>query len=386
MGPLNLKIQSTSVELLHAIVARGEIDPLSLEVLEPVVIGKLYFTVHLRQLDLQNKLLRILHSLISVSSTYITHLNALRTEAHDGSESPSRIYTMNPLLTQTLVDGISLPHNRVMLQHWLDFVLMTIPQFQPALQGLISPIADCLARLLRSFLADVLRASKPDSTVLGIATDAEFVMLLNALERLLVLGLANFTELNQQDEDSSPQEKSGGEGGGILGYVSNVFTVDSPSTQTDEHQVVSLFQPILFATESTQARSPGYRSLHEGIRVLFAIWANFLWTDSNPTRPEDEMLSMIYNRSRARCRRVLEHLFRAHPNEVLESLIICWERDLTLHSGDSLKTENASFELVDILIASAHSAVHMICESVAVRTSGGQGGSRKYVNGNLYVV
>lgn len=249
MGPLNLKIQSTSVELLHAIVARGEIDPLSLEVLEPVVIGKLYFTVHLRQLDLQNKLLRILHSLISVSSTYITHLNALRTEAHDGSESPSRIYTMNPLLTQTLVDGISLPHNRVMLQHWLDFVLMTIPQFQPALQGLISPIADCLARLLRSFLADVLRASKPGSTVLGIATDAEFVMLLNALERLLVLGLANFTELNQQDEDSSPQEKSGGEGGGILGYVSNVFTVDSPSTQTDEHQVVSLFQPILFATE-----------------------------------------------------------------------------------------------------------------------------------------
>jgi len=92
---------------------------------------------------------------------------------------------------------------------------------------------------------------------------------------------------------------------------------------------------------------------------------------------------MIYNRTRARCRRALEHLFRAHPNEVLESLVICWERDLTLYSRDSQQAENASFELVDILIASAHSAVHMICESVTVRTSGVSGGSRKYVNGNL---
>ncbi|KIM70102.1 hypothetical protein SCLCIDRAFT_1160646 [Scleroderma citrinum Foug A] len=370
MGPLNLRIQSTSVELLHAIVARGEIDHLSLEALEPVVIGKLYFTVHLRHLDLQNKLLRILHSLISASTTYIAHLNGVRSEGHDGLEIGPRIYTTNPLLTQTLIDGISLPHNRVMSQHWLDFILMTIPQFQPALQGLISPIADCLGRLLRSFLADVLRASQPGSTgtVLGVATDAEFVMLLNALERLLVLGLANYTELSQQDEDSSPQEKTGNESGGILGYVSNVFTVDSTSTQPDDQLA---------------ARSPGYRSLHEGIRVLFAIWANLLWTNPNSTRPEDETLSMIYNRTRARCRRALEHLFRAHPNEVLESLIICWERDLTLYSRDSQQAENASFELVDILIASAHSAVHMICESVTVRTNGASGGSRKYVNGNL---
>ncbi|KAL4070521.1 Dopey, N-terminal-domain-containing protein [Scleroderma citrinum] len=366
MGPLNLKIQSTSVELLHAIVARGEIDHLSLESLEPVVIGKLYFTVHLRYLDLQNRLLRILHSLISASTTYIVH----HPEEHDGSDNGPRIYSTNPLLTQTLVDGISLPHNRVMLQHWLDFVLMTIPQFQPALQGLISPIADCLGRQLRSFLADVLRASQPDSsdTVLGIATDAEFVMLLNALERLLVLGLANHSELSQQDEDSSPQEKSGNESGGILGYVSNVFTVDNSSTQTDDQLA---------------ARSPGYRSLYEGIRVLFTIWANFQWTTPNPTRPEDETLSMIYNRTRARCRRALEHLFRVHPNEVLESLIICWERDLTLYSRDPRPAENATFELVDILIASAHSAVHMICECVAIRTTGLPGGSRKYVNGNL---
>ncbi|KAI6154002.1 Dopey, N-terminal-domain-containing protein [Pisolithus tinctorius] len=363
MGPLNIKIQSASVDLLHAIVARGEIDYISLEVLEPVVIGKLYFTVHLRRLDLQNKLLRILHSLISA---HIAQSSVLHSEG-GSSEAGPRTYTMNPLLTQTLIDGISLPHNRVMLQHWLDFVLMAIQQFQSALQGAISPIVDCLCRQLRAFLADVLLASQPDSSILGVATDAEFIMLLNAVERLLILGLASQAELSQQDEDSPSQEKSATESSGILGLVSNVFTVDNASTQPDDHL----------------PRSPGYRSLHEGIRALFAIWINLVWTAPSSRRSKDDSLSIIYSRTRARCRRALEHLSRAHPNEVLESLVICWDRDLTLHSRDPKQAEDATFELVDTLIASAHSAVHMVCESVGARTPGLAGGSRKYINSIL---
>ncbi|KAG6336234.1 hypothetical protein ID866_2853 [Astraeus odoratus] len=353
LGPLNLKIQSTSVDLLHAIVARGEVDPISLEALEPVVIGKLYFSVHLQRLDLQNKLLRILHSLISASTAHIAQMNALQSEEQGGSETGPRAYSINPLLIQTLVDGISLPHNRVMLQHWLDFVLMAIPQFQPALQGVISPMADCLGRQLRSYLTDVLLATRPGSgaSMHGVATDAEFVMLLNALERLLILGLVNHTEQTQLDDDPSSQERTGNESVGILGSV--------------------------------QARSPGYRSLHDGIRVLFAIWANLVWTNPNPRGPEDDTLAMICSRTRIRCRRALEHLFRAYPSELLESLIICWERDLSQYSRDPKQAENATFELVDILIANAHTAVHMVCESVAARSVGISGSSRKYINTNL---
>ena len=89
---------------------------------------------------------------------------------------------------------------------------------------------------------------------------------------------------------------------------------------------------------------------------------------------------MIYSRTRGRCRRVLEYLFRAYPAEVLEGVVSCWDRDLTLHSRDSKPAESAAFELVDVLIASAHSAVHMICESVVIRSSGGSERSRRYVN------
>ena len=44
---------------------------------------------------------------------------------------------------------------------------------------------------------------------------------------------------------------------------------------------------------------------------------------------------MIYTRTRVRCRRVLEHLFRVYSIEVMESIIDCWGRDNVV-SGVSL--------------------------------------------------
>lgn len=242
MEPLNVRIQSTSVDILQAIVARGEVDHLTLETLEPIIIGKLYFFVHLKRLDLQNKLLRILHSLISASTTHIAQANAEEQGSSEGSHiSGKKAYTVNSLLTHTLTDGIAMPHNRPVLQHWLDFVLMAIPQFQPALQGMIPSLVDCVCRQLRSLLNDAVRANQPGSlsAIRGVATDAEFVMLLNTLERLLVLGLANYPEVAQQDEETPTQEKTGGESSGILGYVSNVFTGE-PTSSLEDQTTVSL--------------------------------------------------------------------------------------------------------------------------------------------------
>ncbi|KAG8219398.1 Dopey, N-terminal-domain-containing protein [Butyriboletus roseoflavus] len=351
MEPLNTMIQSISIEILQAIIARGEVDHLTLETLEPITIGKLYLFVHLKRLDLQNKLLRILHSLISASITHVAQTNTEEQGSSEGSHIPGKkTYTVNPLLTHTLMDGIALPHNRPVQQHWLDFVLMAIPQFQPALQGMITPLADCVCRQLRSLLNDAVRANQPSSSsaITG--------------KRLLVLGLANYPEVTQQDEDTPMQEKTGGESSGILGYVSNVFTGEPTSSLEDQATV----------------RSPGFRSLNEGVRVLFAIWVNFIWTSPSLRRSEDDSLALIYSRTRVRGRRVLEYLFRAYPSEVLEGMVSCWDRDL--HARNSNPAEISAFELVDILIASAHSAVHMICESITIRSSSGSERSRRYMN------
>ena len=41
---------------------------------------------------------------------------------------------------------------------------------------------------------------------------------------------------------------------------------------------------------------------------------------------------MIYARTRLRCRRVLEHLFRVQSSEVFESIVDWWSRDLTVNN------------------------------------------------------
>jgi len=52
-------IQSTAIDLLQVIVARGELDHLSVDAIEAAVIAKLYFCIQVERLDLQNKLLHI---------------------------------------------------------------------------------------------------------------------------------------------------------------------------------------------------------------------------------------------------------------------------------------------------------------------------------------
>lgn len=240
MQPLNTVIQSSAIDLLQAIVARGEIEMLAVEILEPAVIGKLFLCIHLHQLDLQNKLLRFLHSIISASTSYAHNVNLPPDDrsTESAQETGKKGYTVNSLLTQTIMDGIVVPRNRPMMQHWLDFVLMAVPQFQPALQSIISPIADCICRQLRLLLSDVLKASRlsADESHPRVATDAEFTMLLNALERLVALGLTQKPDANPQEDDTPVQERPGAESGGILGYVSNVFTTDNTASPV-EHQL-----------------------------------------------------------------------------------------------------------------------------------------------------
>jgi len=89
-----------------------------------------------------------------------------------------------------------------------------------------------------------------------------------------------------------------------------------------------LLQPFVDRLEiSTQSRSPGYRSLHEAIRVLYSAWVSLIWKAPSQWQPKDYTMAIIYNRTRLRCRRVLEHLFRVQSTEVFECIVDWWSRD-----------------------------------------------------------
>ncbi|KAI9057020.1 hypothetical protein FKP32DRAFT_1598504 [Trametes sanguinea] len=366
MQPFHIVSQNLALDILQPVVARGEIDSITLQSLESAVVQKLYFCVHTGRLDLQNKLLHLLHSVIS-SSVSGSEGRAQLSAAHldrgadgislqDGPPVPRReSHTVHPLLVQTLVDGISSPANRSLLQHWLDFITMTVPLFKETLRAVVTPLLDCVCRQLRLALTEILDASAEgprSDDIVSYATDADLLMLLTALERLTLLSMTR-TAGEQPQEEEQQADKTAQESGGILGYVSNVFSSDGPSSAVEE---------------STLTRSSDYRCLHNAIRVLYAMWDRLIPPEDDRWGSQEESLALIYTRARNRSKRVLEHLFRAHSSEVLEAVVDCWH-DQVAARPDNAETSTA-YDLVDVLTASAQNAVHMLCESISCRTPG----------------
>ncbi|KZT08595.1 uncharacterized protein LAESUDRAFT_757319 [Laetiporus sulphureus 93-53] len=355
MSPLNVSSQANSIELLQALVSRGEIEFPLLQTIEAAIVKKLYICVHTGRLDLQNKLLHLLHSIISASTSGASmHPGRgsllLPGGAVDGvpstgpPDADAETYAVNPLLIQTLLDGISRPTNRPILQHWLDFILMTIPQFQDLLHSCVDPVCDGICRQLWFALNDLRKISikgEADDDVETTTTDADFIMLLTALERLVLLSFSQVPETHQTDEEYSAP---GQESSGLLGYVSNVFSSEAPGV-----------------TEEPLASSD-YHALHEAVRVLYALWDNLA---ASTSRLFD---ISIYSKARNRSRKVLEHLFRAHSTMVLESIIDCWQRE---------PGTIGIFEIVDILASSSQNVVHMLCESISSRNPNVADKSRK---------
>lgn len=249
MAPGNLVLQATAVDLLQALVSRGEVEVIALEVLEAAVVSKLYVCAHTQRLELQNKLLHLLHSVISAAHTahFSRHRAAPSVSSLPGGHEPqteaTSSYSVNPLLVQTLIDGVSLVSNRPTLQHWLDFILMTVPQFPQSMQAALGPLSDCVGRQLTACMEEMRSAAGVDTDSLedvrSSTTDADFLMLLNALERLILLNLQNPDPGPTDEEDLGPQKPVGVEGSsGILGIMTNVFASDSPPSALDEQLTV----------------------------------------------------------------------------------------------------------------------------------------------------
>lgn len=266
MAPFNVVIQSTAIELLQVVISRGDIDSVALEGVEAAVIGKLYLCVHKERLELQNKLLHLLHSIISTTTSFNAISAASKASVVDGvlehpisrdgsQESGQANYAVNPLLVQTLIDGIGTLSNRPVLQHWLDFILMTIPQFRNHLQTLLPSLGDCVGRQLQLGLSEIQKAASDQSTEQDSrtsTTDAEFVMLLNALERLILLSLSS-PDVGPTEEDGVPAEKpAGAESSGLFGIM-NVFSTETEKPVVEEQLTVRF---LLFAYPSPTQHCP----------------------------------------------------------------------------------------------------------------------------------
>jgi hypothetical protein len=136
---LNQIIHSTSIDLLQVLVSHGEVDTLTVEIVKATVIQKLYFCVA-RGAAQCTEQASVPLALVDATASNQASTTTGNRRSGDGAsqestiegasqEKGNKLFSANALLVQAVIDGLATPTNRPVLQHWLDFILTTIPQF-----------------------------------------------------------------------------------------------------------------------------------------------------------------------------------------------------------------------------------------------------------------
>ncbi|KAK8861427.1 hypothetical protein IAR55_002246 [Kwoniella newhampshirensis] len=281
-------------------------------------------------------MLHLLHSVISASSV------SSRYQSHQQSPNPEKVVAgshsdFEDELVRMIIDGVSYPSNTPILQHWIDFILMTVPLLSSR-PKLLHSLAECFCQRTRLFVLKIYNVHEKMSVMnetLGV-TDAEVVMTLNALERVLVLLCS---QAGKTEEGATH-----GEGGSrILGLVSTVFTVEAP------------------ANDSVKVESPRY--LDDAIHALLVTWTATTPPLDAIARGSTKM--QMLDKIRTRARKVLEKVFKAQPAGVITSCIHVW----SLCSEQVACQDTAIFDCVDSLTPSAQKLVELLCEIVLGKSS-----------------
>lgn len=151
LGSLNYHIHSIVAELIQILISRGEVEITGLASIESALTSRLYLCVHRSELDLQNKLLHVLHSVVhSLSGTQRKQRRP--SISHEKVDFKTEI-SHESMFLKVVSDAISLQYNNAALHHWIDFLLMTIPLYRQALSSVILPLIDCLVNRIHSLIA-----------------------------------------------------------------------------------------------------------------------------------------------------------------------------------------------------------------------------------------
>ncbi|KAM0754971.1 hypothetical protein T439DRAFT_284317 [Meredithblackwellia eburnea MCA 4105] len=362
LSPLTHHIHSVVAELLQVILSRGEAEIAGLKSIESVLTSRLFLCVHRSELDLQNKLLHVLHSVVHAVGTMKRHHKTTSSVTADlkvlleVNDAQPPDLTHDEMFVRVVSDAISHQHNNAVIHHWIDFLLMTIPQYRTSLQTVVYPLVDCLVIRLRSLVHDFQKTySSPNASPFASeSTDAEYTVLMNALERLVLIAVSE-TMNSTLDEEPRPTERVVNDSGpgGLLGYMSGVLG----NTEMEPTPV----------SEESKIKQAALNRLKDSVTLLLFSWD--VTSSLEVLAGEDQTSSQGYflGRAKIRARKALERIYKASPSDVLEDLVAYWEKNRFSASSDSL---TRLFSMLDILAPSALTVATMICEKLSSRGSG----------------
>lgn len=332
---LNEEIHMVAADFLHFIVSKiDHIDPGLLALIHKTVINKMLYCINLNRLDLQSRLLHLLHATILMGTTPIkknsnpTNSSQNVPMARDGSistldgstsnsqanadanESLFRIIGSSPLFVKTVFDALSVPSNRPILQHWMDFLMLALPFLTNYFRRVLLPVIQCLCdQILRSRACLLEAYSEHGRSLTGSGspnlTDQDLMIFLTGLERLLTFSLAE-ARLGEEVDPVHKQEWSDGLRG-KPGLVANVLSTEvHPSDSFQDNKVPlrpeSLTQAHLISfTDQVAFRYPPSSLCR--LETLFSttLWASFKYSLSFGLSLIEERFQMCRKPRRCLC-------------------------------------------------------------------------------------
>ncbi|KAF9347056.1 hypothetical protein BGX26_001433 [Mortierella sp. AD094] len=369
---LNEEIHMVAADFLHFVISKiDHIDPNLLATIHKTVINKMLYCINHGCLDLQSRLLHLLHATILMGTTPVKKSNTPNTPmARDGSmstldsaggsssnhtsggdtnESLFRVIGSSPLFVKTVFDALSVPTNRPILQHWMDFLMLALPFLTNYFRKVLLPVIQCLCdQILRSRACLLEAYTNQERSLTGTPnlTDQDLTIFLTGLERLLTFSLAE-ARLGEEVDAVHKQEWSDGLRG-RPGLVANVLGIEARDTVL--YNIVGIIQ------------------------ILIELWSVFDKKNISSISEAEESLQFVGERVRARVKRILAGLYKSYPSEVTEAFV-----ELFLAENPSaLDLESQKFEpdyrAIDILSvvpgASPHANFLTLIESIRARTQG----------------
>ncbi|KAF8965668.1 hypothetical protein BGZ46_000564 [Entomortierella lignicola] len=373
---LNEEIHMVAADFLHFIISKiDHIDPNLLATIHKTVINKMLYCINHGCLDLQSRLLHLLHATILMGTTPIKkNINPANSNSQnvpmvrDGSmstldsaagsslnhvnggdtnESLFRVIGSSPLFVKTVFDALSVPTNRPILQHWMDFLMLALPFLTNYFRKVLLPVIQCLCdQILRSRACLLEAYTDRERNLAGAPnlTDQDLTIFLTGLERLLTFSLSE-ARLGEEVDAVHKQEWCDGLRG-RPGLVANVLG----ARDTVLFNIVGIIQ------------------------IFVELWSVFDKKNIPSMSETEESLQFVGERIRARVKRILAGLYKSYPSEVTEAFVELFLAE----NPNALDLESQKFEpdyrTLDILSvipgASPHANFLTLIESIRARTQG----------------
>ncbi|CAO3668855.1 unnamed protein product [Rhizopus stolonifer] len=373
-------IQLHAIDFLYLIVSKlDHVDTQLIEKVQNSCLNKLLFCVTTENFDLQQKLLHLLHSTLAITSANAYHAKEhqrkLSSESElnkgDGETNEAILVAQScsDLFVKTVIDALTLPKNRVMLTHWMDFLSAVLPYIKHGFQHMIVPILICICHqtYLRCGVLHVAIHEKPDDCLPLESAERETLIFLSGFERIAMFCLtekhvSDDWFLNSTCEMPIPQLS---ENSGLSGFAQFVHENQKHEKPRD----VILYQlPVIF-------------------HILLDVWKVFRkpeWTAETKKSLGNAKVEAILHtfscaadQAKGRLETIFEKLFRYSTVDFVEAFteIFFIENPLALELEQQQMDEKAFDYLpLDVLSVTPSSTpehiVSILLDSIRQRTPG----------------